>query len=86
MKSPVTFCISTFNNFTYLVKAIESVRKYSYYKDAPFIIHAENCNDGTNEWLEENKDKYEVIKKFVHPIGYKVMAWKDDKKNKKKNK
>ena len=60
MKSPVTFCISTFNNFTYLVKAIESVRKYSYYKDAPFIIHAENCNDGTNEWLEENKDKYNL--------------------------
>ena len=60
MKSPVTFCISTFNNFTYLVKAIESVRKYSFYKDAPFIIHAENCSDGTNEWLEENKDKYNL--------------------------
>ena len=60
MKSPVTFCISTFNNFTYLVKAVESIRKYSYYKDAPFIIHAENCNDGTNEWLEKNKDKYNL--------------------------
>ena len=33
---------------------------------------------------EDNKDKYQVIKKFVHPIGYKVMAWKDDKKNKKR--
>ena len=33
---------------------------------------------------EDNKDKYQVIKKFVHPIGYKVMAWKDEKKNKKR--
>ena len=60
MKSPVTFCISTFNNFTYLVKAIESVRKYSYYGNAPFIIHAENCSDGTNEWLKANQDKYNL--------------------------
>ena len=60
MKSPVTFCISTFNNFTYLTKAVESIRKYSHYKDAPFIIHAENCNDGTNEWLGENKKKYNL--------------------------
>ena len=26
----------------------------------PFIIHAENCDDGTDEWLEENKDKYDL--------------------------
>jgi GT2 family glycosyltransferase len=54
----ITFCISTFNNLDYLKIAVNSVRKNSYYKDAPFIIHAENCNDGTNEWLEENKDKF----------------------------
>ena len=30
----------------------------------------------------ENSDKYEIIKKYVHPIGYKVMVWKGDKKNK----
>lgn len=51
----ITHCISTYNNLPYLKLAIESVRKNSYYKDAPFIIHAENCTDGTNEWLEENK-------------------------------
>ena len=28
---------------------------------------------------EENSDKYEVIRKYVHPIGYKVMVWKGDK-------
>jgi GT2 family glycosyltransferase len=58
--SPLTFCISTWNNLSYLKLAIESVRKNSYYKDAPFIIHAENCTDGTNEWLVENCDKYNL--------------------------
>lgn len=60
MKHPLTFCISTFNNLNYLKLAIESVRQYSHYKNAPFIIHAENCTDGTNEWLNENKDEYDL--------------------------
>lgn len=58
--NPITFCISTYNNLNYLKLAIDSVRKNSYYKEAPFIIHAENCTDGTNEWLEENKIKYDL--------------------------
>lgn len=58
--SPLTFCISTYNNLPYLKLAIESVRKNSYFKDAPFIVHAENCTDGTNEWLFENQDKYNL--------------------------
>lgn len=58
--SPITFCISTYNNLPYLKLAIDSVRKYSHFKDAPFIVHAENCTDGTNEWLEENKSKYNL--------------------------
>jgi GT2 family glycosyltransferase len=60
MNSPLTFCISTYNNLPYLKIAIDSVRKNSFFKDAPFIIHAENCTDGTNEWLEENKEKYNL--------------------------
>lgn len=58
--NPITFCISTYNNLQYLKQAIASVRKYSYFKDAPFIIHAENCTDGTNEWLDENKILYNL--------------------------
>lgn len=58
--SPITFCISTYNNLPYLKLAIQSVRKNSYFKDAPFIIHAENCTDGTNEWLYENRDTYNL--------------------------
>jgi GT2 family glycosyltransferase len=58
--SPLTHCISTYNNLPYLKLAIESVRKHSYYKDAPFIVHAENCTDGTNEWLETNAKGFNV--------------------------
>ena len=56
----ITFCISTYNNLEYLKIAIDSVRKNSYYKDAPFIIHAENCTDGTDEWLKENAERYNL--------------------------
>ena len=56
----ITFCISTYNNLEYLKIAVESVRKNSFFKDAPFIIHAENCTDGTDEWLRKNKDVYKL--------------------------
>ena len=68
----ITHCISTYNNLPYLKLAIESVRKYSYYKDAPFIIHAENCNDGTDEWLKENASQFNLqfyIDKNDNPKG-----------------
>jgi GT2 family glycosyltransferase len=58
--SPLTFCISTYNNLPYLKIAIDSVRKNSYFKEAPFIVHSENCTDGTNEWLFENKERYNL--------------------------
>ena len=56
----ITFCISTYNNLEYLKIAVDSVRNNSFYKDAPFIIHAENCTDGTNEWLEQNAERYNL--------------------------
>lgn len=56
----LTFCISTYNNLEYLKIAVDSVRNNSYYKDSPFIVHAENCDDGTDEWLKENTDKYNL--------------------------
>jgi|TARA_R110001592_G_scaffold195720_1_gene443387 GT2 family glycosyltransferase len=68
----ISHCISTHNNLPYLKLAIQSVRENSYYKDAPFIIHAENCNDGTDEWLKENKKKYNLefyIDKNEIPLG-----------------
>jgi len=59
--SPITFCISTYNNLNYLKLAIKSVRENSYFVEAPFIIHAENCTDGTNEWLTKNVERYRLI-------------------------
>ena len=57
MKHKITTCISSFNNLSYLRLAIDSVRQNAYYNDMPIIVHAENCTDGTNEWLEKNKTK-----------------------------
>jgi len=57
---PMTFCISCCNNLNYLKLAIHSVRKYSHFKDAPFIVFAENCTDGTQDWLEKNGKEYKL--------------------------
>ena len=68
----ITNCISTYNNLDYLKLAIKSVRENSYYKDAPFIVHAENCTDGTDEWLKKNAHKYSLeyyIDKNKIPLG-----------------
>ena len=68
----VTHCISTHNNLNYLKLAVKSVRKNSYFKQAPFIIHAENCTDGTDMWLKENMHKYDLDVYIDHnsnPVG-----------------
>jgi GT2 family glycosyltransferase len=50
----ITTCISTNNNLDYLKLAVRSVRQNAFYKNQPIVIYAENCTDGTNEWLEQN--------------------------------
>jgi glycosyltransferase involved in cell wall biosynthesis len=62
----ITFCISTYNNLEYLKLAVKSVRENAYFKDAPFIIHAENCTDGTNEWLDQVKTQYDLTT-YIEP-------------------
>ena len=57
MNHQITTCISSYNNLNYLKLAVKSVRQNAYFNDMPINIHAENCTDGTNEWLEENKEK-----------------------------
>jgi GT2 family glycosyltransferase len=54
----ITTCITTYNTLPYLKLAIQSVRKYSHFSNMPLIVHAENCTDGTNEWLLENASTY----------------------------
>ena len=62
----ITTTISTNNNLEYLKLALRSIRWNAHYHDMPIIVHAENCTDGTNEWLEENKDKYN-LEVYIEP-------------------
>ena len=55
MKHKITTCISSNNNLEYLKLAVKSVRQNAYFKDMPIVIYAENCTDGTNEWLSNNQ-------------------------------
>lgn len=55
MKHKITTCISSNNNLEYLKLAVKSIRQNAYYKDMPIVVYAENCTDGTNEWLKDNK-------------------------------
>ena len=52
-KHKITTCISSNNNLNYLKLAVKSVRQNAYYKNMPIIVYAENCTDGTNEWLQD---------------------------------
>ena len=61
----ITTCIGTNNSLPYLKLAVESVRKNHFYKDSPLIVCAENCTDGTNEWLEETKDVYNITPMII---------------------
>jgi GT2 family glycosyltransferase len=60
----ITTCIGSNNNLNYLKLAVKSVRKNHYYKNNPLLIFSENSEDGTVEWLQENKDKYNF--KYVY--------------------
>ena len=62
----ITFTVSTYNNLEYLKWCIKSVRENAYFKEAPFIVHAENCTDGTNEWIEQVKDQYN-LETYIEP-------------------
>ena len=53
----ITSVIPTYNNLPFLKLTVTSVRQNCYYNDMPIFIFAENCTDGTNEWLAENADK-----------------------------
>ena len=51
----ITTCISSNNNLEYLKLAVKSVRQNAHFNDMPIIVYAENCTDGTNEWLADNE-------------------------------
>tara|TARA_Y100000385_G_C13079802_1_gene633278 strand:+ start:228 stop:1406 length:1179 start_codon:yes stop_codon:yes gene_type:complete len=56
----ITFCIPSKNNLRYLKTCIPSIRKNSYRKDHDIIIFVDSDHDGTVDWLNENKGKYNL--------------------------
>ena len=58
--SKITSVIPTYNNLPFLKLTVTSIRQNCYYNDMPIVIFAENCTDGTNEWLAENADELDI--------------------------
>ena len=56
----ITFCIPSKNNCRYLKACIPSIRKNVYRKDHDIIVFVDADEDGTVEWLESVKDKYNI--------------------------
>lgn len=54
----VTFCIPSKNNLRYLKTCVPSIRKSSYYEDNEILVYVDQDEDGTIDWLEENKVSY----------------------------
>jgi len=61
METKLTWCISTHNNYDYLKLVVESIRRNAFYKNSPIIVHAENCTDGTDEWISQQADITSLI-------------------------
>ena len=62
----ITFCIPSKTNLRYLKTCIPSIRKNAYRKDHDIIVFVDQDEDGTIEWLDEVKDKYN-IQYYVNP-------------------
>ena len=68
----ITFAIPSKNNLRYLKACIPSIRKNAYRKDHEIIIFVDKDTDGTAEWLNEVKEKYN-LKYYVNPNVNKTL-------------
>ena len=62
----ITFCIPSKTNLRYLKACIPSIRENAYRKDHDIIVFVDSDEDGTIEWLDKVKDKYN-LKYYVNP-------------------
>ena len=62
----ITFCIPSKSNLRYLKTCIPSIRNNSYRDDHEIIIFVDSDEDGTVEWLEQVKSKYN-LSYYVNP-------------------
>jgi len=58
--SNITTCIGTYNSLPFLKLAVHSIRKNEYFSDSPLIVFADGCTDGTDEWLRDNANQYNI--------------------------
>jgi glycosyltransferase involved in cell wall biosynthesis len=70
----ITFCIPSKSNLRYLKTCIPSIRENAHRKDHDIIIFVDSDEDGTIEWLEQNKDQYN-LKYYTNPdLGKKLFG------------
>jgi len=62
----ITFCIPSKSNLRYLKTCIPSIRENAFRKDHDIIIFVDSDEDGTEQWLYENKDKYGITY-YINP-------------------
>jgi GT2 family glycosyltransferase len=62
----LTFCIPSKSNLRYLKTCIPSIRRNAYRKDHDIIIFVDSDEDGTVDWLEQNKQEYN-FSYYVNP-------------------
>jgi len=62
----LTFCIPSKSNLRYLKTCIPSIRRNAYRKDHNIIIFVDSDEDGTVNWLEQNKEEYN-FSYYVNP-------------------
>ena len=62
----ITFCIPSKSNVRYLKTCIPSIRENAYRNDHDIIIFVDSDEDGTVEWLDSVKDKYN-LSYYVNP-------------------
>ena len=62
----ITFCIPSKTNLRYLKTCIPSIRENASRNDHDIVVFVDSDEDGTVEWLEEVKDKYN-IQYYINP-------------------
>jgi ATP-dependent Lon protease len=74
------------NNLQKINNELSNIFRKSGTQNIDDLISVAFSADFINKSInDENKDKYEIIRKYVHPINYKAIAWKPNntKANKK---
>jgi glycosyltransferase involved in cell wall biosynthesis len=70
----ITFCIPSKSNLRYLKTCIPSIRENAFRKDHDIIVFVDSDEDGTEQWLDENKDKYNITYYINPEIGKKLYG------------